>query len=109
MPTVDREKFLKAIETERLEELFIHWRVQPGDTFFVPAGTPHTIGPGMVLCEVQEYSDLTYRLYDYGRVDSHGKPRELHVEKALEVMHFGRSRGKKVTGVPLPAERANKM
>jgi len=43
----------------------------------------------MILCEVQEYSDLTYRVYDYGRVDKNGIPRELHVEKALEVMKFG--------------------
>src|SRR5204862_7061634 len=66
VPKVDRAKFLKAVETERLEEVFVHWRVQPGETFFVPAGTPHSIGPGMVLCEIQEYSDLPYRvsLYD---------------------------------------------
>ncbi|MGH9678178.1 MAG: type I phosphomannose isomerase catalytic subunit, partial [Candidatus Acidiferrum sp.] len=51
----------------------------------------HTIGPGMVLCEVQEYSDLTYRVYDYGRVDAQGKPRELHIEKALAVINFGAS------------------
>ena len=88
VPKADKESFVKALETNSLEKLFIHWRVQPGDTFFVPAGTPHTIGPNMVICEVQEYSDLTYRVYDYGRVDSHGKPRELHIEKALEVMDF---------------------
>jgi len=103
MPTVDRKKFLKAIETERLEELFIHWRVQPGDTFFVPAGTPHSIGPGMVLCEMQEYSDLTYRVYDYGRVDAHGRPRELHIQKALDVIEFGRPILGKVSRLPLPS------
>lgn len=95
VPKADRESFVKAIETKALEEIFVHWRVQPGDTFFVSAGTPHTIGRGMVLCEIQEYSDLTYRVYDYGRVDSHGKPRELHIEKALEVVKFGQPiRGK---------------
>jgi mannose-6-phosphate isomerase len=90
VPKADAERFLRAIETRTLEDLFIHWRVQAGDTFFVPAGTPHTIGPGMVLCEVQEYSDLTYRVYDYGRLDALGKPRELHIEKALDVIEFGR-------------------
>lgn len=90
VPKAKAEDLLMAIETQTLEDLFVHWRVQPGDTFFVPAGTPHTIGPGMVLCEVQEYSDLTYRVYDYGRVDAHGKPRELHIEKALDVIEFGR-------------------
>jgi mannose-6-phosphate isomerase len=90
VPKADERKFLAAIETQTLEDLFVDWRVQPGDTFFVPAGTPHTIGPNMVICEVQEYSDLTYRVYDYGRVDAHGRPRELHIKKALDVIEFGR-------------------
>jgi mannose-6-phosphate isomerase len=102
MPKVDREKLLKAIEAERLEEVLVHWRVQPGDTFFVPAGTPHSIGPGMVLCEIQEYSDLTYRVYDYGRVDAQGRPRELHIQKALDVIEFGRPILGKVSRLPLP-------
>jgi mannose-6-phosphate isomerase len=101
---VDQANFLKAIETQTLEDLFIHWRVQPGDSFFVPAGTPHTIGPGMVLCEVQEYSDLTYRVYDYGRVDAHGKPRELRIQKALNVIQFGWPRGGKTSQIRLPAQ-----
>jgi mannose-6-phosphate isomerase len=63
--------------------------VAPGDTFFVPAGTVHTIGPEMVLCEIQEYSDLTYRLFDYDREGPNGLPRELHLEKAMDVVHFG--------------------
>jgi len=88
-PGVDKQKFLAALETHTLEDLFEAHPVQAGDTFFLPAGTPHTIGPGMVLCEVQQYSDLTYRVYDYGRVDAHGKPRELHLKKALAVMNFG--------------------
>jgi mannose-6-phosphate isomerase len=101
----NEERFLKAIETRTLEELFIHWRVQSGDTFFVPAGTPHTIGPGMILCEVQEYSDLTYRVYDYGRVDARGKPRELHIEKALNVIQFGWPRGGKASQIRLPGQK----
>jgi mannose-6-phosphate isomerase len=88
-PGVDKNKFCAALETHSLEQLFEVHQAKEGDTFFLPAGTPHTIGPGMVICEVQEYSDLTYRIYDYGRVDVHGKPRELHVEKALEVIQFG--------------------
>jgi mannose-6-phosphate isomerase len=96
-PGVDKQKFLSALEAHKLEELFEALPVHEGDTFFLPAGTPHTIGPGMVLCEVQQYSDLTYRIYDYGRVDSHGKSRELHIQKALDVMNFGQSIGGKVT------------
>jgi mannose-6-phosphate isomerase len=63
--------------------------VRAGDVIYVPAGTVHTIGPGLVLCEIQENSDLTYRVFDYNRVDASGKPRPLHVEKALDVALFG--------------------
>lgn len=102
-PGVDKAKFLAALETHTLEELFQAHPVHAGDTFFLPAGTPHTIGPGMVLCEVQQYSDLTYRVYDYGRVDAQGKPRELHIEKAMQVMNF--SGGQNFKTAPLPMER----
>jgi mannose-6-phosphate isomerase len=87
-PGASEATFRSALDAGTLENLFESHAVQSGDTFFIPAGTPHTIGPGMVLCEVQEYSDLTYRVYDYGRVDAQGKPRELHIDKALEVMNF---------------------
>jgi mannose-6-phosphate isomerase len=90
-PGVNRVKFLEALASQTLEELLEACPVRAGDTIFVPAGTPHTIGPGMVICEVQEYSDLTYRVYDYGRVDAQGRPRELHTKKALEVIQFGAS------------------
>jgi mannose-6-phosphate isomerase len=90
-----REKFLAALEAHTLEDLFVSWPVTAGDTMFLPARTPHTIGPGMIICEIQEYSDLTYRVYDYGRADTNGKPRELHIQKALEVMSFGPTKGGK--------------
>jgi len=99
-PGVTREKFSAALVDHTLEELFQSHEVQAGDTFFLPAGTAHTIGPGMIVCEVQEYSDLTYRVYDYGRVDSSGKPRELHVEKALEVIDFESHPEVRVQGKP---------
>lgn len=91
-----KEKFRAALAAHTLEQLFQSHEVHPGDTFFIPAGTPHTIGPDMVVCEVQEYSDLTYRVYDYGRVDLDGKARELHVEKALAVIDFQAGRVEKV-------------
>jgi mannose-6-phosphate isomerase len=103
IPKVNRANFLESLGNSRIEELFVHWRVHPGDSFFVPAGTPHTIGKGMVLCEVQQYSDLTYRVYDYGRVDAQGKLRELHIKKALEVIQFGRPIAGKVSRISLPA------
>lgn len=102
-PGVNKQKFREGLASHTLEDLFELHPVRTGDTFFVPAGTPHSIGPNMVVLEVQEYSDLTYRVYDFGRVDAHGKPRELHVEKALQVMNFGEPTGRKVTPLPLPA------
>lgn len=87
-PGVTREKFRSALADHTLENLFQSHEARAGDTFFLPAGTPHTIGPGMIVCEVQEYSDLTYRVYDYDRVDANGKPRELHIDKALDVIDF---------------------
>jgi len=109
VPKTTKEKFLESLGDDTMENLFVHWRVQPGDTFFVPAGTPHTIGKGMVLCEVQQYSDLTYRVYDYGRVDALGKPRELHIKKALDVIQFGRPVAGKVSRVSLPAHGAKRV
>ena len=107
-PGVNKEKFLAALAEQKAEELLESRSVHPGDTFYVPAGTPHTIGPGMILCEVQEYSDLTYRVYDYGRVDDSGRPRELHIEKALTVMNFGRVAGGKIAPLPLAARGMKK-
>ena len=107
-PGIDKEKFLEALAQNTLESLFEAFPVKTGDTLFVPAGTPHTIGPKMVLCEVQEYSDITYRVYDYGRVDARGKPRDLHIEKALEVTRFGRPAGDKVIPLSLPADGATR-
>ena len=95
-PGTTKEKFCAALAAHTLEELLQSHEVCAGDTFFVPAGTPHTIGPNMIVCEVQEYSDLTYRVYDYGRVDSASRPRELHVEKALQVIDFQSGRVDKV-------------
>ena len=105
-PGTTKEKFLSALHAHTLEDLFLAWPVIPGDTIFLPARTPHTIGPGMVICEVQQYSDITYRFYDYGRLDDHGKPRELHLQKALDVIDFGASSGGKIPPVPLPAQHA---
>jgi mannose-6-phosphate isomerase len=101
VPEVDREKFQLAIKQGGLEKFFERLPVSPGDTFYVPSGTPHTIGAGMILCEVQQNSDLTYRLYDFRRVDAHGNPRELHIEKGVAVIDFAHRKGGKVTPLAL--------
>ena len=108
-PGSDKDKFLAALASRTVENLFLAHPVHAGDTFFVPAGTPHTIGANMIVCEVQEYSDLTYRMYDYNRVDAHGKPRELHLEEALQVTQFGCSRGGKVPPLPLSTGPVRKI
>lgn len=101
-PGVTKKRFIETLESRKnLEDLFQAHNVTAGDTFFIAAGTPHTIGPNMTICEVQEYSDLTYRIYDYDRVDARGKPRELHVHKALEVLNFGSQGCGKRPRVPL--------
>ena len=79
---VSREQLREAALAGQLEQLLQWITVLPGHTYFIYPGTIHTIGPGVTLCEIQQHRDLTYRLYDYGR------PRELHLEKALEVANL---------------------
>ena len=79
-PGVTRDLFRAGVAQNTVEDLLVRYPVHAGETYFVEAGTQHAICPGMILCEIQEYSDLTYRVYDYGRVDALGKPRELHLE-----------------------------
>lgn len=81
------EEIRRAIEEDNFPSLLCKVMVEPGDVFFIPAGTVHAIGAGILLAEVQQNSNLTYRVYDYGRKDAQGNTRELHVEKALEVMN----------------------
>ncbi len=102
-PKVTLEEFRRAIANGTAENCLQHIPIHPGDVVFVPARTPHTIGAGLVLCEIQQYSDLTYRVYDYNRRDANGSTRELHVEKALEVMQFGEQSGGRI--VPVRIER----
>ena len=78
----------QAIAATRLEDYLRRVKVHAGDVVLVPAGTVHAICAGIVLYELQEYSDVTYRLYDYGRLQANGQPRELHVEQSLAVMSY---------------------
>jgi mannose-6-phosphate isomerase len=74
-----------AIRENRLEPLLNYVEVQPGDALFVSPGTVHALGPGLVIYEIQQSSDLTYRLYDWGRLGLDGKPRAMHIEKGTAV------------------------
>ena len=95
-PSVTRESFERSIANGTAENCLEHIALKEGDAVFVPARTAHTIGPGLVLCEIQQNSDLTYRVYDYNRRDAQGRSRELHIEKALDVIRFGEQRGGKI-------------
>jgi mannose-6-phosphate isomerase len=86
---VTKKEFSAAIGSKSLENLFQVHQAEARETYFIPARVPHSIGPGMIVFEVQQYCDLTYRVYDYGRVDAQGQPRQLHIEKALDVIQFG--------------------
>ncbi|HKV58070.1 MAG TPA: type I phosphomannose isomerase catalytic subunit [Ktedonobacteraceae bacterium] len=98
-----RAEVQRAIETVTLENLLEELPVAPGDVIFVPAGTVHAIGNGVLLYELQEYSDITYRMYDYGRLTAAGTPRELHIQQSLDVCDYDRSSRVKVRPVSLPA------
>ena len=82
---ISREEFRKAVENNTFLEYVNRVPVKKGDVFFIPPGTLHAIGKGMLIAEIQQSSNVTYRVYDYGRVGADGKPRELHIEKALDV------------------------
>lgn len=83
--SISKEQFEEAIKTNTLTDYTAKVKVKPGDFFFIESGTLHAICKGILLAEVQESSNTTYRIYDYGRLGNDGKPRELHVEDALAV------------------------
>lgn len=82
---VTREEFAERIQRGDLTDILRKLPVEKGDVVFIPAGTLHAIGAGVVIAEIQQNSNVTYRVFDYNRVGADGKPRPLHVEKALEV------------------------
>ena len=83
---VGREDFAKAVDGGSLNGVMKRVKVKKGDSFFIPAGMLHAIGRGILIAEIQQNSDLTYRVYDYDRVGADGKKRELHTKKAMDVV-----------------------
>lgn len=100
-PSVDPDAFIAAARDGRLDATLPRFPVAPGDAVFVRAGTVHAIGGGILLAEIQQNSDLTYRIYDWNRVDPSGKGRELHLEKSRAAIHFGSAHGGKQTPLDL--------
>lgn len=82
---ISRDEFKRAIEENTLTDVLNRVKVKKGDLFFIEAGTVHAIGKGVLIAEIQQNSNSTYRVYDYGRLGADGKPRELHIDKAVDV------------------------
>lgn len=82
---ISRDDFRRAIEENTLLETVNRVKVKKGDVFFIKSGTLHAIGKGILIAEIQQNSNTTYRVYDYGRTDANGNTRELHIDKALDV------------------------
>ncbi|MEZ4636436.1 MAG: type I phosphomannose isomerase catalytic subunit [Caldilineaceae bacterium] len=87
-PGIDRASFAESIAQGRSQDALNRVHVQAGDVVFVPAGTVHALGPGIIVAEIQQNSDTTYRIYDWDRLGNDGKPRPLHVEEALKVIDW---------------------
>ena len=90
-----RDEYLDALEEDKVEDLLQKVQVKKGDVFFIPAGLVHAIGKGVVVAEIQQSSDITYRIYDYNRKDDNGNGRELHTDQALDVINFSASKNPK--------------
>ena len=82
------DEYAARVADQTLPEVLRRYDVRPGDVYYLPAGRVHSIGTGCFICEIQQSSDVTYRIYDFGRVDSEGRPRQLHVEEAKEAIDY---------------------
>lgn len=85
---ISREEFLDAVKSNNLNGMLNEVPALPGDVFYIPSGTVHALLDGLLVAEVQQNSNTTYRISDWDRVDSSGKPRDLHIDKAMEVINF---------------------
>jgi mannose-6-phosphate isomerase len=87
----DQSTWLELLGQKRLKDALNAEQVGKGDVFFIPAGTVHSLGPGILLAEIQQTSDVTYRIYDWDRVDAQGRSRELHTGLAMEAIDFNQA------------------
>jgi mannose-6-phosphate isomerase len=85
---MDRDTYLLHLKNKTLKKILNFETVSAGDVFFTPSGRIHAVGAGILLAEIQQTSDITYRIYDWDRVDDKGKPREMHTELALDAIDF---------------------
>jgi mannose-6-phosphate isomerase len=102
LPGVDEKRLRKALTAGAVAECLHQFEPQPGDSLFLPAGTVHAVGGGVLLAEVQQTSDATFRLFDWNRRDPHGKSRPLHIEESIQSIHWDQGPVKpvRVAGFP---------
>jgi mannose-6-phosphate isomerase len=101
-PNVSRKDLADAIQAGKTEECLHAICPQAGDCIFIPAGTVHALGAGLLVAEIQQASDCTFRLYDWNRVDVAGKSRPLHIDQALEVIDFEQGPIERVSARQIP-------
>ena len=99
---VTREEYPELARTGEIENVLNYCQVVPGEVYFIPAGRVHAIGAGSFVVEIQQTSDATYRIYDYRRLGSDGKPRELHVEEAIDAIDFNDTDARKSEYIDRP-------
>jgi mannose-6-phosphate isomerase len=85
---IDSDTYQKSLEDGTIRDIMNFEKVKKGDVFFIPAGRVHALGPGILLAEIQQTSDTTYRIYDWDRIDANGMTRELHVDEALDAIDY---------------------
>ena len=90
------EEYLKSLESKKLLSILNQIEVHQGEVFFLETGTVHAIGAGLLIAEIQQTSDVTYRLYDYDRKDGNGNKRELHIDLALEAINFQKTETQRI-------------
>lgn len=105
-PDVSREDLAAAIESGNVEKCLHVIEPRAGDCVFIPAGTVHALGAGLLVAEIQQASNTTFRLFDWNRVDAAGNPRQLHVDQALEVINF--SAGPRTTQTPRTTDQTSR-
>jgi len=89
--SISKEEFQQRINSGTIKEVMNYEEVKKGDLFFMPAGRVHALGPGILLAEIQETSDTTYRIYDWDRTDDKGNPRALHIEESIDAIDYTKS------------------
>lgn len=104
---LDKKKYLAYLNSGRLKEILNYEKVSAGDVLFMPAGRIHATGPGILFAEIQQTSDITYRIYDWDRIADDGKTRELHADLALDALDFTMPDSYKTSYEKKPNERAN--